>query len=195
MVAVGISLKRNATYADLEALPEDVIGQIVGGELYASPRPAAPHQLTVSSMGMDLGGPFHKGRGGPGGWWILHEAELHLGGDVVVPDLAGWRRERMPSVPLTPAIELPPDWLCEVISPSTAVLDRGPKLRLYARVGVRHVWFVDPLAQSLEILRLTDGLWTLVAVHGRMDKVHAEPFEAVELDLAGWWASPEPPAV
>src|SRR5688572_26942520 len=130
-----VAVKRNATYADLEALPDNVIGQIVDGELYASPRPAMPHAITASTMVMDLGSPFQRGRGGPGGWWIVAEPELHFGNDVVVPDLAGWRVERMPRPPMTPAIELAPDWLCEVLSPSTQVLDRGPKLRLYARVG------------------------------------------------------------
>src|SRR5688572_13466667 len=110
-----VATKRPATYADLEALPANMIGQIVGGELYASPRPAAPHALTASIVGMDLGSPFQRRRGGPGGWWILDEPELHFGNDVVVPDLAGWRVERMPQVPRTAAIELAPDWLCEVL--------------------------------------------------------------------------------
>jgi len=188
---VAVPVKHGATYRDLEELPDTVIGQIVDGELYASPRPAAVHQFTASSMGMDLGNPFQKGRGGPGGWWILDEPELHLASDVVVPDLAGWRRDRMPAVPRTPAIELPPDWICEVLSPSTQLLDRGPKLRLYGRVGVQHVWFVDPIAQTLEILRREHDAWVFVSIHGGDEKVRAEPFDAVELDLSGWWARGE----
>jgi Uma2 family endonuclease len=190
-----VAVKRNATYADLEALPDNVIGQIVDGELYASPRPAMPHAFTTSTVVMDLGNPFQRGRGGPGGWWIVYEPELHLGNDIVVPDVCGWRVERMPRPPASAAVELPPDGLCEVLSPSTQLLDRGPKLRLYGRVGVQYVWFVDPIARTLEILELRAGTWSVVSVHGRDEKVRAVPFDAVELDLSGWWAAEEPPAV
>ncbi len=145
---------RPASYADLLRLPANVIGQIVDGELIVSPRPAPRHAIASTAIVGGLDGPFQRGRGGPGGWVILYEPELHLGGDVLVPDLAGWRRERMPQVPVDLAyFVLAPCWIAEVLSPSTTALDRGGKLAAYARSQVRHVWFVDPVAQTLEVLQ------------------------------------------
>ncbi len=179
--------KRPATYADLEALPPNVVGEIVEGELYASPRPAIPHMVAASQLAGELIGPFNRGRGGPGGWIILFEPELHLGEDVVVPDLSGWRRERMPRPPRTAATSLAPDWVCEVLSPSTVALDRGAKLRVYAREGVRHVWWVDPVARTLEVLRLEGTHFLLVDTYTGSARVRAQPFEALELELAVLW--------
>jgi Uma2 family endonuclease len=182
---------RPATYADLLALPENMVGEIVDGELYASPRPASPHARASSLLGGDLIGPFDRGRGGPGGWVILDEPELHIGGQVMVPDMAGWRRERMPVMPDAPFFEMAPDWLCEVLSPSTAVLDRRRKLPHYARTGVQHVWIVDPIAKMLEIYRLAAGEvagWRLVVTFSGDEKVRAEPFDAIELDLGALWS-------
>jgi Uma2 family endonuclease len=176
-----------AAYDELRELPENVVGEIIGGELVVSPRPAAPHALSASVLGGELSGPFHRGKGGPGGWVILDEPELHLHGDVLVPDMAGWRRERMPRVPDAAAFELPPDWVCEVLSPSTTKLDRTKKLAIYAREGVRHAWLVDPIAQYLEVLRLEQGFWTIqMAVSGEQG-VRAEPFDAIELELTALW--------
>jgi len=177
--------KADATYADLEALPSNLVGEIVSGRLIASPRPAPRHARTSSDLGVLLGAPFRFGRGGPGGWWILDEPELHLGRDVVVPDLAGWRRERMPRLPETAYFELVPDWACEVLSPSTERLDRGEKLEIYRREQVAHVWLASPLVRTLEVLRLTDDGFLLVAVHTApaQGPVRAEPFDAVELDI------------
>jgi Uma2 family endonuclease len=179
--------KRPATYADLEALPPNVVGELVEGELYASPRPAFPHAVAASQLGGELIGPFNRGRGGPGGWIILDEPELHLGDDVVVPDLSGWTRERMPLPPRTAATSLAPDWVCEVLSPSTVALDRGAKLRVYAREGVRHVWWVDPEARTLEVLRLEGAHYLLLDTHTGKARVRAPPFEAIELELAVLW--------
>jgi Uma2 family endonuclease len=176
-----------ATYDDILALPENVVGEIVNGELIVSPRPTGPHALATSSLGVEVGGPFQRGKGGPGGWWILDEPELHLGSHVLVPDLAGWRRERMPEVPQGVAFEIAPDWVCEVISPSSARTDRGAKGLIYAKHGVRHLWIVDPIAHTLEVLRSNDGQWTLVAVHGEAEVVRAEPFEAAEVNLGSLW--------
>lgn len=176
-----------ATYADLVALPENMVGELIAGELHASPRPAGPHTVASSVLGMRLGGMFHSGGGGPGGWAILDEPELHFGDDVLVPDLAGWRRERMPRVPRTPAFTLAPDWLCEVLSPSTARLDRAAKLPVYAREGVKHVWLVDPEARMLEVFRLEGGHYSLRVTHSGSARVRAEPFEALELELAALW--------
>ena len=137
---------------------------------------------------MDLGGAFDRGRGGPGGWVILDEPELHLGPDVLVPDLAGWRRERMPELPDVAAFTLPPDWVAEVLSPSTAALDRAEKLPIYARAGVPHLWLLDPVIRTLEIYRLVGPDWHLVGTHAGEVVVSAEPFDAVPLDLAALWA-------
>jgi len=176
-----------ATYADLEALPDNVVGEIVDGVLYASPRPASPHALAASALTACLGGPFSFGPGGPGGWLILIEPELHLGPHVLVPDLAGWRRERMPVMPDVVGHELPPDWSCEVLSPSTAHLDRRRKLPVYAQAGVPHVWLVEPLAQSVECFTLDGPTYRLTAVVGTDERVRLPPFDAVELDLAVLW--------
>lgn len=170
-------------------MPDYLVAEIVAGELHTSPRPASPHAFAASSLGMDLGSAFQKGRGGPGGWWILDEPELHLGEDVVVPDLAGWRRETMPEVPNEAFFTTVPDWLCEVLSPSTSRLDRTGKLPVYAREGVGHVWLLDPLQQTLEVYRLLDGQWLLVSTHAEADRVRAEPFDELELDLSELWLS------
>jgi hypothetical protein len=183
-----VDLGRPATYDDLVAVPEHLVAEIVDGELWSSPRPALRHAVASSGLGHQLGPPFDGGRGGPGGWHILFEPELHLGEQTVVPDLAGWRRERMPVVPDTAFATLAPDWLCEVLSPSTAQLDREKKLRVYAEHGVRHAWLVDPLARTLEVLRLEGAYWTLIDTHTGEAVVRAEPFEAVELELGALWA-------
>ena len=187
----GLS-KREATYEDLLKVSDLKVAEILEGELYASPRPAVPHALAASALGSEIGSPFQQGRGGPGGWWILDEPELHLGRDVVVPDLAGWRRTRMPAPPNAPAISLAPDWVCEIISPSTEAIDRVPKLRIYAREGVAHLWFVNPLTQTLEVLRLQERAWVLVETHDGDAIVRAEPFDAVPLELFRLWGRSAP---
>jgi Uma2 family endonuclease len=181
--------KRRATYDDLLKVPEPLVAEIIDGELYTSPRPAVPHARAASVMGQDIG-PFDRdpgAPGSPGGWWILFEPELHFGDDVLVPDMAGWRRERMPSLPDAAFITQPPDWLCEVVSPSTGALDRGRKMRVYARESVGHLWIVDPIVRTLEVYRLETGRWVVVSAHGGPERVRAEPFEALEIDIARWW--------
>ena len=180
-------LKKAATYADLEALPENVVGEIIDGELYASPRPAMPHAVAHSALGEELGPPFKRGRGGPGGWMILYEPELHFRANVVVPDLAGWRRERLPEVPDAPWLTLAPDWLCECLSPSTKKLDRTKKLPLYAKEQVQHVWLVDAIEKTLEIFRLDGETYRLVATFADDAFIRAEPFDAIELELGVLW--------
>ena len=173
--------------------PEHVVAEIIDGELYASPRPASPHAVAASAIGADLFGPFHRSPSdpaGPGGWWILDEPELHLGADVVVPDLAGWRRERLPQLANVAYFTQAPDWICEVVSPATGRLDRVRKMRIYAREQVAHAWLVDPLQQTLEVYRLEGGRWLVASTHGGDEQVRAEPFEAIELQLARWWLEP-----
>jgi Uma2 family endonuclease len=139
-----------------------------------------------------LHGPFDRGRGGPGGWRILFEPELHLGRDVLVPDVAAWRRERLPQIPDEAFISLPPDWVCEELSPSTVALDRVRKLATYAREGVAHAWLVDPIARTLEVLKLDAPRWSIIATHEGRDVIRAEPFDATELDLTLLWDDPAP---
>ena len=155
-----------ATYDDLLKVPEHLVAEIIQGQLYATPRPAPKHALAASSMGGNLFGLYHQGSGGPGGWWILDEPELHLNAHVLVPDLAGWRRERMPHLPDTAWFELAPDWVCEILSSSTARMDRVQKMPVYAEQGVRYLWLVDPDLKPLEAYELQDGHWMLPPLSG-----------------------------
>jgi Uma2 family endonuclease len=180
-------LKKGATYDDLRDVPDHFIAEMFDGDLYASPRPAFPHTRAASVLHLEVGGPFDRGRNGPGGWVILYEPELHFRNDVLVPDLAGWRRERMPTVPADAYTSLAPDWICEVLSTSTETLDRGKKLRIYAREGVVHVWLVDPSRQTLEVLSLVSGKWALLDSHEGAASVRAVPFDSVELELGALW--------
>lgn len=183
------ALKKDATYADLYGVPENFVAEILGGELYASPRPAYPHAFAASVLGAMITGPFQIGINGPGGWLILDEPELRLGDDVLVPDLAAWRRERLPAVSTGEYPALAPDWVCEVLSPSTAKIDRVNKLAIYARESVPHAWLADPLQQTLEVLRLEAARWTLLTTHEADARIRAEPFAAVELELGALWAT------
>jgi len=179
--------RRPATYADIVALPEHLVGEIVDSELFVSPRPAIPHAMGASALGATLVTRMQFGEGGPGGWWIWDEPELHLAENVVVPDIGGWRRERMPEPPQGAFITLAPDWVCEVLSPSTSRFDRTRKLPVYARARIPHLWLLDPLAETLEVYRLQSEHWVLLATHGGDDVVSAEPFEAVTVDLKRIW--------
>ena len=183
----GDAARRQATYEDLLALPEHVVGEIVGGELHVSPRPASRHARASTRLGERIGGPFDSGRGGPGGWIILDEPELHPGRDVLVPDLAGWRRERMPELPDTAAFALAPDWVCEVLSASTSRFDRVAKRPVYGREGVTHLWLIDPIAQTLEVFRLDGEGYRLVNAYAGDAVIEAEPFAAVPLELGALW--------
>ena len=176
-----------ATYEDVLGLPDNVVGQIIDGELHVQPRPAAPHAQVTSALGGDLEGPFRRGKGGPGGWIILDEPELHVGSDILVPDLAGWRRERLPELPDEAYFTLAPDWACEVLSPSTRALDRTKKLPIYQRESVTHVWLIDPAAKTLEAYRLDGESYRLVSTHADEQVVRVEPFDAIELELKWLW--------
>jgi Uma2 family endonuclease len=186
---------RRATYADLEAVPAIKVAELIRGTLHVMPRPASRHARASSRLGIKLGGPFDLGEGGPGGWWILDEPELHFPDptapgeiDALVPDLAGWRLQRMPRVPDVAAFTLAPDWICEVLSKSTEDVDREEKMPVYAREGVRHAWLIDPIAKTLEVYTLgADGTWGEPVRHGGADVVRAPPFEAIGLELSALW--------
>lgn len=178
-------LKKDATYADLSEVPEHFVAEMFDGELYATPRPAMRHARATTSL---VGKLDSFDRSGPGGWLIYFEPELHFGNDVLVPDIAGWRFERLPTSPDSAYMTLAPDWVCEVLSPSTERLDREKKLQRYARESVANVWLLDPLQQSLEVLALDDGEWKRLARHEGGVTVRAVPFDAIELELAKLWA-------
>ena len=182
--------QRRATYDDLLAVPDHLVAEILDGELIVSPRPAARHARAGSAVGSVLFDRFDGPPGGPdspGGWCILDEPELHLGPDVLEPDVAGLRRERMPAVPDVAAFTLPPDWVCEVVSPRTASIDRSRKMPIYAREGVRHLWIVDPRIRTLEVYRLDAGRWVVVNTYAGNEPVRAEPFAELALDVRRWW--------
>ena len=182
--------RKPATYQDVLDAPPHKVAEILDGELVLSPRPGPPHALASSGLGSDVHGLFHRRLGGPrgpGGWWILDEPELHLGPQILVPDIAGWRRERMPVFPRTAYFDLPPDWVCEVLSPSTRRNDRFLKARIYAEHGVRWLWLLDPETRLLEVYELHEGLWLRVQVFADTETIRARPFDAVELEMERWW--------
>jgi Uma2 family endonuclease len=183
-------LKR-ATYEDVLNAPENKVAEILDGELFLSP--CLPLRPSVSRSRL-LGALAPFDRDGPGGWWILFAPELHFGEDVLVPDVCGWRRERLPVMEDVAFFTLAPDWICEVLSPSTERIDRGRKLRIYADAGVAHAWLVNPAERTLEVLRLREGAWTIVAVCTGADAVRIEPFEAIELALERLWLETPAPA-
>ncbi len=180
--------ERAATYDDLCQMPDRFLAQIIQGQLVVLPRPAPRHARASSIVGGKLTPTYDEGHGGPGGWWILDEPELHLGPNILVPDLAGWRRARMPELPVTAYFALPPDWVCEVLSPSTARMDRVDKLAIYAAHGVAHAWLIDPDARTLEVFTLTEGRWRLDAALADDADVCAPPFDAISFKLGALWA-------
>ncbi len=181
---------RRATYQDVLDAPPNKVAEVVDGALYIFNRPAAPHALASSKLGNAIGPPFDNGRGGPGGWWIIDEPELHLGEDIVVPDIVGWRRERMPVYPDTAYFTLAPDWVCEVLSPSTRKLDLGGKSAVYAGAGVGYIWFIDPIARSLEAKVLRGEKWVEIATLHDDATVSLPPFEAISFSLDDLWPPP-----
>jgi Uma2 family endonuclease len=187
---MSVPAPRRAGYRDVLGAPPHQVAEVIEGVLYTHPRPATAHAQAASVLAEELGPPFKRGRGGPGGWIILFEPELHLGAepDILVPDLAGWRRETMPELPEAAYLSVAPDWIAEILSPSTRRVDRAHKLPVYQREQVRHVWFIDPDALLLEVLRLDRESYRLVASHAGQAQVRAEPFDAIELDLGALWA-------
>lgn len=187
MEPMAARVREHATYEDLIRLPENMVGELIDGELYASPRPAGPHTVTASGLAFALGPSFQWGRGGPGGWWITFEPELHLGRNVLVPDLAGWRRERMPEIPKGHAFTIVPDWICEVTSPSSGRLDRVKKMPVYGAADVAFAWIVEPEQQTLEAYGRQNDRWVLLGAYGEEPVARIQPFEAIELELSLIW--------
>ncbi|MGI9215350.1 MAG: Uma2 family endonuclease [Gammaproteobacteria bacterium] len=185
---MGTEAKKFATYSDILALPEHLIGEIINGELIASPRPGPRHTRSSSALGGAIFNPFDRGGDGPGGWWILDEPEIHLSTNVVVPDLAGWRRELIPNLPTAKAyFEIVPQWVCEVLSKKTAVLDRIKKMPIYAQAKVNHFWLVDPEQKTLEVYLREDQRWVLLNSFSGNEIIRAEPFDAIEINLGNLW--------
>jgi Uma2 family endonuclease len=182
-------VRKKAVYDDLFTLPENMIGEIIDGELIASPRPSSRHAYAASILGGEIVQPFHFGRGGgPGGWIILDETEILLGEHLLVPDLAGWRRERLPAPPRENWISVSPDWVCEILSPSTLRTDKIRKMPIYAQYDVAHLWLIDPFPKTLDVFKLAAGKWVLLASFVEDDKVRAEPFQEIEIELENlWW--------
>ena len=183
----ALARRGRATYQDVLDAPAHLIAEIVNGTLYTHPRPAPAHTLASSALGNDLGNPFQFGRGGPGGWWILDEPELHPGEEILVPDLAGWRRERMPELPGTAYFTLAPDWTCEVLSPSTRRVDLQEKRPIYASEGVAYLWLIDPADRTLEAFELRGGQWVLIACAKDDEPVSVRPFDAITFSLGDLW--------
>ena len=176
-----------ATYQDVLDAPEHQVAEIIDGMLYTHPRPAPRHATVTSVLAGKLVPPFHRGDGGPGGWRILIEPELHLGEEIVVPDLTGWRRKRMPELPDTAYFTLAPDWTCEVLSPSTRKLDLLRKRPLYAREGIRHLWLIDPMDRIFEAFELYERQWLLIASAQDDEPVSIRPFDAITFSLGELW--------
>jgi Uma2 family endonuclease len=176
--------KKPVTYADLEAVPSNLVAEILGGELVTHPRPAPKHASASSSLTGEISPAFQKGRSGPGGWLFLDEPELHLGFDVVVPDIAGWKKERSSTLAEKAYIETAPDWICEILSPSTERYDRGIKRQIYAQAGVQYLWFVNPQEQVLEAFKLSGKDWLLIGTVIAGQEVSIEPFNAISFSLS-----------
>lgn len=176
--------RKGATYADIEAAPPHVVAELIDGVLAQSPRPMPPHAAAANLLSYEVTGPFQKGRGGPGGWIFAFEPELHLGENVLVPDLAGWRRERLPILPETNHITVAPDWLCEILSPPTENLDRNAKRRAYGEAEVAFLWLLDPRSRSLEAFQLVAASWMLIGVVTDDEVVSLPPFDAISFPLS-----------
>lgn len=184
---MGEAAKRLATYADIEALPPNLVGEIIDGELHTMSRPAPPHANASMSLGAWARWHFNNFDDGGGGWWIVAEPELHLSADTVVPDIAGWRKSRMPEWTASPFLTAPPDWVCEVLSPSTERFDRVKKMKVYADHSVGFTWLVKPSDKSLEVFKLQGKSWLLLSCHVDDEVVRVPPFEEVELKLGRLW--------
>jgi Uma2 family endonuclease len=189
-MAMGwLKRKKPATYEDIEELPLGWVGELLEDELYAHPRPAWAHMEAMHALSAHLFTYFQEGKGSLGGWWLGVEPELHFGRDVLVPDLAGWRRERRPQPPHRAKhfTTVAPDWVCEVLSPSTARVDRGRKMPIYFQQGVSQAWLIDPRKCTLEVYGRGRAGWGLATTYSGNVMVRVEPYDVVPLDLGQLW--------
>ena len=186
-ISMPEAAKKKATYEDLYTIADHMIGEIIAGELIATPRPSRRHSSTLARLTSNILPPFEYGRGGPGGWIILVEPEIALGENILVPDLAGWKRERFPFQEETNWISVAPDWVCEILSPTTLRLDKVKKMPVYAQFGVGHIWLIDPLAMTLDAFRLEAHRWVLLGSYAERDHVRLEPFQEIEIALGDLW--------
>jgi hypothetical protein len=172
-----------AIYDDVIAAPRNLVAEIVEGRLYGTHRAPLRLSLVASAVGRVLDS-SERDR-----WWILPKAEIHLGDNVLVPDLSGWRRERLPEIPDAPWMSIVPDWTCEVmLSPSAERLDRVVKMPFYAHEGVACVWLVKPLTRTLEVYWRDGSSWSLIDVRSGDGIIRVEPFDELEWDLGRLWA-------
>ena len=189
---MSMPIKKKAVYDDLFDLPENMTGEIIRGELHAYPRPHLRHGRVSTRLSIRVGSPYDFGEGGgPGGWVIIIEPEIMLGENLLVPDLAGWKKERLPKLPKKNWTSVAPDWVCEILSPHTRSHDRIRKMPVYGEYGVKHAWLVDPVDRTLEAFRLENGRWVVIGSYGENDLVRAEPFEEAEINLADLWMEEE----
>lgn len=186
---MGEPAKQRASYQDVLDAPEHTVAEVLAGELELSPRPSGAHALSATELLTDLNVAFGRGRGGPGGWRFLIEPELHLGDSIVVPDLAGYRTPRPAEGFQVAHFVSAPDWVCEIVSPSTVRVDRLRKLPLYLAHGVQHAWLLDPIARVLEVYAATSEGWRVHGPYGG-DRARVEPFAELELDLSALWPPP-----
>ncbi len=185
-------VSRLPTLADLDALPPGMIGEIIEGVLYTMTKPRMPHQRTTTAISGGVWGPFDRGFGGPGGWWIIAEPGIELPNHTkeISPDVVGWRRARLPKLPRSEPIRVVPDWVCEILSPTTRRHDLLIQLPYYAKIGVAYHWMVDLDARVITAHRLQSGAWVTIGIYGDETEARIEPFDVIPLDVASWW----PPA-
>jgi Uma2 family endonuclease len=184
----AVRLSHPPTLADIDALPPHMKGEIIDGVLYAMTRPRGFHQSVLGQVYVDVSGVYHRGRGGPGGWWILPEPGIELpNSPEVAPDIAGWKRERLAAPPKSETIRVVPDWVCEVLSDSTRRYDLRTKKPFYAKVGVAHLWVVDAAAQLVTAYRLLDGGWFELGVWSDEEEARIPPFDGAAIRVAAWW--------
>lgn len=179
--------RKRATYDDLYTIPKNMVGEIIDGDIVASPRPSRKHGYSASIIGNELGPPYNMGRGGPGGWIIIGEPEISFGDNILVPDLAGWKKERFPESEDHNWISISPDWVCEIISQGSIRIDRVEKMGIYVQHMVSYFWIIDPSNKTFEALKNEAGRWLIIGTYAEDDKVRAEPFQEIEIDLNCLW--------
>jgi Uma2 family endonuclease len=182
-----LETRPNATYQDVIDAPEHKVAEIIDGTLYLSPRPPIRTSVAKQELLLQLWRPYDRGEDGPGGWWLLREPEFYMGNDVLVPDLVGYRRARLPVLPDASGTDIPPDWVCEALTPVTRALDLTSKRRAYARAGIPHLWQIDDEARLLEAFALEAGQWRLVAALRDDHEVRLAPFGAISFPLSVLW--------